>query len=94
MEIEKIFYKQITDWLAQNENNSIIIIANEILEDGKANVFASVQGHEMPLITSIAQTINNNKAMSKVLSDAMALRDYVKEKSYDRTRILAKVERD
>jgi vacuolar-type H+-ATPase subunit F/Vma7 len=80
MEIEKIFYEQITDWLAENENNSIIIIANEITDDGNAKIFATVQGNEKPLITSIAQTINNNKGINKVLSDAMALRDYVNEK--------------
>nr|DAV88746.1 MAG TPA: hypothetical protein [Caudoviricetes sp.] len=80
MEIEKIFYEQLTKWLAQDENNSIIIIANEISDDGQAKVFASVQGNEKPLITSIAQTINNNKGINQVLSDAMALRDYVNEK--------------
>ena len=39
MEFEKIYYGQIREWLAKNENNSIIVIVNECKEDGKSDIF-------------------------------------------------------
>nr|DAE83614.1 MAG TPA: hypothetical protein [Caudoviricetes sp.] len=81
MEFEKIYYGQIREWLAKNENNSIIVIVNECKEDGKSDIFTSIEGNSHPLITSLAQHIDKSQSFRKILGDAQYLCAEVKKKS-------------
>nr|DAM96630.1 MAG TPA: hypothetical protein [Caudoviricetes sp.] len=81
MEFEKIYYGQIREWLAKNENNSIIVIVNECKEDGKSDIFTSIEGNAHPLITSLAQHIDKSQSFRQILSDAQYLSNEVRKKS-------------
>ena len=80
MEFEKIYYKQIREWLAKNQNNSIIVIANECKEDGKSEIFTSIEGEQNPLISSLAQHIDKSQSFRQILGDAQHLCDEVRKK--------------
>lgn len=80
MEFEKIYHEQIKGWLAKNKNNSIIVIVSEYQEDGRSEIFTSIEGEQRPLITSLAQNIDRNQSFGKILGDAQLLCDKVREK--------------
>nr|DAV45490.1 MAG TPA: hypothetical protein [Caudoviricetes sp.] len=84
MEFEKIYYKQIREWLAKNQNNSIIVIANECKEDGKSEIFTSIEGEQNPLISSLAQHIDKSQSFRQILGDAQYLCSEVRKRSKEK----------